>query len=180
VFKAIFPNYLCSSDIWSSYEGTWPIDTIHGGQLLQSKCCHFCIPFKYENVLLPSVHESWLRFILVSDLNLLTDIKISFVTLFFKSMGRRPLVSLWTDNESTKGPMICEYGEWQWNDIGMETRRTRRKTCASANLSIANSIWTEPGANPGLHGVKKSKLNTCLLTLRWIKELARKDDDRLS
>jgi hypothetical protein len=40
------------------------------------------------------------------------------------------------------------------NDGGMtltgESRRTRRKTCPSANLSTTNPTWIDPGANPGL------------------------------
>jgi hypothetical protein len=33
-----------------------------------------------------------------------------------------------------------------------ENRRTRRKTCPSATLSIADPTWIDPGANPGLRG----------------------------
>jgi hypothetical protein len=35
-----------------------------------------------------------------------------------------------------------------------ETRRTRRKSCSSATLSIANSTWTDPGANKVLRGMR--------------------------
>jgi hypothetical protein len=34
--------------------------------------------------------------------------------------------------------------------LAEENRRTRRKTCPSANLSITNPIWIDPGTNPGL------------------------------
>jgi hypothetical protein len=37
----------------------------------------------------------------------------------------------------------------RWNDIDKENRRTRRKTYTRVTLSIT---WTDPGANPGLHG----------------------------
>jgi hypothetical protein len=33
-----------------------------------------------------------------------------------------------------------------------ENRRTRRKTCPSATLSIINLTWIDPDANPGLRG----------------------------
>jgi hypothetical protein len=33
-----------------------------------------------------------------------------------------------------------------------KNRRTRRKTCASANLSITNLTWIDKGTNPGLCG----------------------------
>jgi hypothetical protein len=33
-----------------------------------------------------------------------------------------------------------------------ENRRTQRKTCPSATLSITNPTWIDPGANLGLSG----------------------------
>jgi hypothetical protein len=33
-----------------------------------------------------------------------------------------------------------------------ENRRTRRKTCPSATLSITNPTWTDPVSKPGLRG----------------------------
>jgi hypothetical protein len=48
--------------------------------------------------------------------------------------------------------MIYEYGEWWWNYIDRENRRTRRKTCPSATLSTTNATWIDPGTNQGLRG----------------------------
>jgi hypothetical protein len=46
--------------------------------------------------------------------------------------------------------MIYESGQPEWNDTGMQNRRTRGKTCPSATVSNTNPTWTEPGANRGL------------------------------
>jgi hypothetical protein len=49
-----------------------------------------------------------------------------------------------------KFPRWYEFGERRWNDIlSGENRRTRRKTCPSATLSITNVTWIEPGAVRG-------------------------------
>jgi hypothetical protein len=37
-----------------------------------------------------------------------------------------------------------------------EYPRTRKKICPSATLSITNSTWTEPGANPGVRGQRQA------------------------
>jgi hypothetical protein len=42
---------------------------------------------------------------------------------------------------------IHEYGEPRWNDIGRGNIRTPSETCRSANLSITNPTWTDPGEN---------------------------------
>jgi hypothetical protein len=41
--------------------------------------------------------------------------------------------------------------EPQWNDTDMEKLKNSEKTCPSANLSITNLMWIDPGANPGLY-----------------------------
>jgi hypothetical protein len=50
-------------------------------------------------------------------------------------------------------PRWYEFGERRCNDIFTgENRRTRRKTCPRAALSITNPTWIDPGANPGHRG----------------------------
>jgi hypothetical protein len=46
-----------------------------------------------------------------------------------------------------------------------ENRRTRRKTCSSATLSITNPIWTSLGANPGLRGGQPTTNRLCYSTV---------------
>jgi hypothetical protein len=50
-------------------------------------------------------------------------------------------------------PKLYDFGERRWNDILTgKNRRTRRKTCPSANLSTTNPTWIDPGANPSFRG----------------------------
>jgi hypothetical protein len=48
-----------------------------------------------------------------------------------------------------------------------ENQRTRRKTCPSAILSFTNIIWTDKGANPGLHG-ERPATNRLGYGMAWV------------
>jgi hypothetical protein len=50
--------------------------------------------------------------------------------------------------------LIHEYGESWWNDIDRGNQISPRKTCPSATSSTTNHIWTDLGANLGLHREK--------------------------
>jgi hypothetical protein len=48
--------------------------------------------------------------------------------------------------------MIYEYGEPRRNDTDGENRRSLKKACPSATLSITNPTCKDPGTKPGLFG----------------------------
>jgi hypothetical protein len=51
--------------------------------------------------------------------------------------------------------------EHRWNDSDRENWRTRRKTCHSASLSIANPTWNALGVNLGLCDEKQATNHLC-------------------
>jgi hypothetical protein len=60
-------------------------------------------------------------------------------------------MSMGWDQVSAATQTIYGYGEPQWNDTDRGNQVTQRKTRPIANLSTTSPIWTDPGANPGLH-----------------------------
>jgi hypothetical protein len=50
--------------------------------------------------------------------------------------------------------VLFEVMKHWWNEIDREKPRYSGKSCPSANLSITNPTWTDPGSKPGLRSAK--------------------------